>query len=217
MNPVRILIADDYEVVRCGIVTVLESEPGWTVVAQAATGWEAIEKAKKFIPDISVLDIGMPGLNGLEALQHIVKEVPHTKILIFTTDESEDVVNDALKAGAMGYLFQSDGAQALVTAVESLVQNRPFLTRRVSQIVLENYRRLRSEGRVRPTILHLSLREREILRFIAEGKRTKEIAAILNISFKTVETHRANLSRKLQVRSLTDLVRYAIRNHIIAP
>jgi len=217
MNPVRILIADDYEVVRRGITTVLESRPGWTVVAQAATGREAVEKAKKFKPDITVLDIGMPELNGLEALRQILKDVPQTKILIFTTDESEDIANNALGAGAMGYLFQSDGAEALVSAVESLVQNRPFLTPRVSQMVLENYRKFHSGAGVRPAILHLSLREREILQLVAEGKCTKEIAAILNVSFKTVETHRANLSRKLQLRSVSDLVRYAIRNHIIAP
>ena len=217
MNPVRILIADDYEVVRRGIATVLEARPGWIVVAQAATGREAVEKAKKFKPDIIVLDIGMPELNGLEALRQIQKEVPQSKVLIFTTDESEDIANDALGAGAMGYLFQSDGAEALVTAVESLMQNRPFLTPRVSQMVLENYRKFHSGARVRPAILHLSLREREILQLVAEGKCTKEIAAILNVSGKTVETHRANLSRKLQLRSVSDLVRYAIRNHIIAP
>jgi DNA-binding NarL/FixJ family response regulator len=217
MNQVRILVADDYDVVRRGIKAILDTKETWTVVAEAASGREAVEKARRFKPDIVVLEIRMPELNGLDAMRQILKDSPRTQVLIFTTDESEDLAQEALASGAHGYLFKSDKERDLVAAVESLSQDKPFFTLRVSRMVLENYRKLYLAGKGNPTHIHLSLREREILQLVAEGMSTKEIAGILIVSGKTVETHRANIMRKLNLRSVTDLVRYAIRNHIITP
>ena len=217
MNQVRILIADPYDVVRRGIRMLLETRPGWTVVAEAADGRESVEKATELQPDIVVLEIGMPKLNGLEVLRQILKDAPQVKVLIFTKDESEYLAHEALAGGAAGYLFKSDKEQDLVAAVESLSQDKPFLTPLVSRMVLESYRQLHASLKVGLAQRHLSPREREVLQLVAEGLSTKEIAGILNVSAKTVETHRANIMHKLNLRSLADLVRYAIRNHIITP
>lgn len=217
VNQVRILIADPHDVVRRGIRMLLEAKPGWTVVGEAATGRDAVEKAKKLQPDIIVLEIEMPKLNGLEALRQILEDGPQRKVLIFTKDESEYLAQEALAAGAAGYLFKSDKEQDLVAAVESLLQDKPFFTPQVSRMVLENYRKLHNDLRGRQAQRQLSSREREILQLVAEGMSSKEIAGILNVSAKTVETHRANIMHKLNFRSLADLVRYAIRNHIITP
>jgi len=217
MNQVRILIADDYEVVRRGMRCILEVIPHWKVVAEAATGREAVEKAAEFKPDIVLLDIGMPELSGLEAMRQILKNTPETKVLIFTEDESEDLARAALESGALGYLFKSATNQQLLAAVESLRQDRPYLAPSVSRMMLELYRNRSETNEARPNHQRLTPREREILQSVAEGNSTKEVASRLHVSPKTVETHRANIMRKLQFSSLADLVRYAIRNRIITP
>lgn len=217
MNQVRILIADDYEVVRRGMRCILEVMPHWKVVAEAATGREAVEKAAEFKPDIVLLDIGMPELSGLEAMRQILKNTPETKVLIFTEDESEDLARAALESGALGYLFKSATNQQLLAAVESLRQDRPYLAPSVSRMMLELYRNRSETNEARPNHQRLTPREREILQSVAEGNSTKEVASRLHVSPKTVETHRANIMRKLQFSSLADLVRYAIRNRIITP
>ena len=217
IDHVRILIADDYEVVRRGVIAILAARPKWTVIAEAANGREATEKARKLKPNVVILDIGMPELNGLDAMRQILKDVPLAKVLIFTEDESEETARDALEIGALGYLFKSDSGNELVAAVESILQDKPYMTPRVSRMMLEIYRKLHAASPERASYSRLTSREREILQSVAEGRSTKEIAATLNVSAKTVETHRANIIRKLQLSSLPDLVRYAIRNRIIAP
>ena len=218
MKPFRILIADDHELVRRGVRTVLEAQPGWQVCGEAPTGRDAVEKARELKPDVVVLDISMPDLNGLEATRQILKALPKTEILILTIHESEQVEREVLAAGARGYMLKSDDGQDLVSAVDSLRRHRPFFTTKVTKMVLDNYLRtgvpLRNTD---PSRGLLTPREREIAQLLAEGKSNKEVASALRISIKTVETHRNNLLRKLDLHSLSELVHYAIRNKMVEP
>jgi DNA-binding NarL/FixJ family response regulator len=217
MSPsLRILVADDHEVVRQGLRALLESQPGWQVVAEAANGRQAVELARRHKPDIVILDISMPELNGLEATSLILQEAPRSQVLILTVHESERVVREVLAAGARGYLMKSDAGRELVLAVEALGQRRPYFTSQVAEMMLEGYLQ---PGAPAPDDdgLRLTSREREIVQLLAEGKTNKEVASILNISVKTAETHRTNIMNKLRLHSLSELVRYAIRNHIIQP
>ena len=219
MSKVRILIADDHEVVRKGLRSLLESEDGFEVVGEASHGREAVEKATSARPDVVVLDIGMPELNGLEATRRIVKASPRTEVLILTVYETEEVIREVLRAGARGYVLKSDAGRDLVNAVESLRVHKPYFTPRVSQMVLDGYLKNASNdghgGREPREIL--TPREREIVQLLAEGKSNKEVAASLGISAKTTETHRANIMRKLNLHSVSDLVRYAVRNKMVEP
>lgn len=218
MSPVRILLADDHDVVRRGLRAILEEQPNWEICAEAVTGREAVEKTKKSKPDIVVLDFGMPELNGLEATRQILKVAPETEVVILTVHESETLIRELFAAGARGYVLKSDAGRDLVAAVESLSQHKLFFTSKVGEIVLEGLGKNglleQGVGRLRK---HLSAREQEIVRLLAEGKSNKEIGAILNISVKTVETHRANIMRKLDIHSISDLVHYAIRNKLAEP
>ncbi len=212
----RILVADDHEVVRHGVRALLEARPGWQVVAEAVDGREAVEKAKRLQPDVIILDIGMPGLNGLDAARQILKAAPKSGILILTMHESEQVVREVLAAGARGYVLKSDAGRDLVNAVEAVGRQRIFFTSSVAQVVLK--RSLgRTDGQQPPAAEPVSLthREREVVQLLGEGKSNKEVADILGISVRTAETHRSNIMHKLECGSLSDLVRYAIRNHII--
>jgi DNA-binding NarL/FixJ family response regulator len=218
MTLVRILIADDHEVVRRGVRALLEARAAWEVVGEAATGREAVEMATRLKPDVAIVDITMPDLNGLEATRRIRKVAPRTEVLILTMHDSEQVVREVLDAGARGYLLKSDAGRDLIAAVEALRQHKPFFTSTVSKMLLRAYvksTRPADEGAVAWT--QLSAREREITQLLAEGKSNKEVATALNISVKTVETHRSNIMRKLDLHSLSDLVRYAVRNRIIEP
>jgi len=216
----RILIADDHEVVRRGVRTLLESEPGWTVCAEAINGREAVEVARRLKPDIAVLDIGMEELNGLEAARQIRKVLPDCEILILTIHESEEVIREVLAAGARGYVLKSDAGRDLVTAIGTLRRHKPFLTPRVAELMLDGFidggegappaTPSRRAGRLTP-------REREFLQLLAEGRSNKEIAGVLGVSVKTAETHRKNIMRKLDLHSAGQLVRYAIRHRIIEP
>jgi DNA-binding NarL/FixJ family response regulator len=219
MAPFRILLADDHEVVRAGLRALLEEQNGWEVVAEAVDGRDAVEKASKLKPDAVVIDIAMPSLNGLEAVRQIVKAVPHTKVLVLTMYDSDPLIQQVLQAGARGYLLKSDAGRDLVSAIDALRRNKTFFTPKVSQMVLEGYldkspKDREAEGE--PESLRLTSRQREIVQLLAEGKSSKEVAAVLGLSVKTAETHRANIMRKLDCHSVTELVRYAIRNHIIA-
>ena len=219
MAPFRILLADDHEVVRAGLRALLEEQTGWEVVAEAVDGREAVDKATKLKPDAVVIDIAMPSLNGLEAVRQIVKAVPHTKVLVLTMYDSDPLIQQVLQAGARGYLLKSDAGRDLVSAIDALRRNKTFFTPKVSQMVLEGYldkspKEREAEGE--PESLRLTSRQREIVQLLAEGKSSKEVAAVLGLSVKTAETHRANIMRKLDCHSVTELVRYAIRNHIIA-
>jgi DNA-binding NarL/FixJ family response regulator len=210
----RFLVADDHEVLRRGLREILECHPGWTVVGEALTGREAVEKAVNLKPEVLILDISMPELNGVETARRVRAAVPECQILILTQHNSPQLAEAALAAGAQGYLLKSDAARDLVTAVESLRQGRPFLTAKVAQMVLEGYRQTLIQ---RGSADALTSREREVLQLLAEGKTNPQIAATLDISVKTAETHRARVMRKLQLRSIPDLVTYAVRNGLVQP
>lgn len=216
----RILIADDHELARRGIRALLESHPGWEVCGEAKDGRETVELAASIRPDIVLLDIGMPNLNGLEAARQILTSSPEVAILILTMHDSDAVVREVLRAGARGYLLKSDAGRDLVAAVEALQLQRTFFTTRVSQMVLDGFldRQTRSAGTIKDDERAgdaLTSREREVIQLLAEGKTSKEVAVTLNLSVKTAETHRTNLMRKLGLHSVADLTRYAVRNGIV--
>lgn len=211
----RILVADDHEIVRRGLVSLLRAHPGWEVCGEAADGRQAVEKTKELKPDIVILDIGMPSLNGFEATRQIVHNNPRTRVLILTVTEADEVARAVLDAGARGFIFKSDAARDLVTAVEALECGRTFFTSRVAEMVLGGYFAGHGGGaniKNRPILTH---RECEITQLLAEGKSTKEVAAMLGLSVKTAETHRSNIMRKLDLHSVAELVLYAVRNNFV--
>ena len=212
MRGVRILVADDHEIVRQGLRRLLETQPGWEVCAEATSGREAVAKARALQPDVAVLDFSMPELNGAEATRQILRESPQTEVLVLTMHDAEQLVREVLGAGARGYVLKSDGSRDLVAAVQALVAHKTFLSPGVSKVVVEGY--LRGPD-VETTADRLTPREREIVQLVAEGKSNKEIATALNISIKTVEAHRSNLMHKLNLSSVSELVRYAVRNKIV--
>jgi DNA-binding NarL/FixJ family response regulator len=218
-TPVRILVADDHEIVRRGLRAILETRPGWQVSAEAESGREAVDKARQIAPDIAIIDVSMPELNGLEATRQILKMLPQTEILILTMHENEQIVREVLDAGARGYVLKSDAGRDLVSAVEALCQHRTFFSSKISEMLLHSYLKHQDRGdAAEPTSRsRLTAREREIVQLLAEGKSNKEVATSLNISIKTAETHRTNIMNKLDLRSITELVRYAVRNNIVEP
>jgi len=210
----RIVIADDHEMVRRGLVATLTDVERWTVVAQADNGREAAELVVTHKPDIAILDLSMPELNGLDATRRILAARPETCVLILTAHESEQLVREVLAAGARGYVLKSDAGRILVRAVEALLEGQTFFTSKVARLVLEGY--LRGGGaETQESAQTLSAREREIVQLLAEGASNKDVARALGISVKTAETHRSNIMRKMQFTSLSDLVKYAVRNKII--
>jgi DNA-binding NarL/FixJ family response regulator len=216
VTPLKILVADDHEVVRRGVRALLEARPGWQVCDEAVDGREAVAKAAKSHPDVIILDIRMPVLNGLDAARQILKTSPRSQVLILTMHESEQMVREMLEAGARGYVLKSDAGRDLVAAVEALGSHRTFFTSSVAEMVLKSY----TDGRPpaeSSEISRLTPREREVTQLLAEGKGNKEVADILGMSVRTAETHRTNIMRKLECHSLSDLVRYAIRNNLIEP
>jgi DNA-binding NarL/FixJ family response regulator len=216
MESVRLLVADDHEIVRKGLRSVLEAQPGWQVLAEASDGREAVEKAKELKPDVTVLDIGMPSLNGLEASRQILKNDARAKILILTMHESDPLIRDVLDSGARGYVLKTDASRDLVSAVNAVRSNKTFFTAKVAQMVLDGYldKNPRKPDPEAPK-MRLTPRQREIVQLLAEGKSSKEVAAALGLSVKTAETHRANIMRRLDCHSVSELVRYAVRNNII--
>jgi DNA-binding NarL/FixJ family response regulator len=215
MKPLRILIADDHELFRRGVAAELTQVPGWVVAAEATNGRDAVALAASLKPDIVVLDLTMPELNGLEAARQIILADPSARILILTAHESEQLVREVLSAGAKGYVLKSDAGKTLITALQALLEGGSFFTSNVARMVLDGY--LRSDSGEAVPAQTLSAREREIVQLLAEGNSNKDIARVLNISVKTAETHRSNVMRKMGFDSLAELVRYAIRNNIIDP
>lgn len=217
MGSFRILIADDHEVVRHGVRSLLEAHPGWQVIAEASDGRDAVEKVSQLHPDVVILDIGMPNLNGLEATRQILRGHPGARVLILTMHESEQVVREVLEAGARGFILKSDAGRDLVAAVEALQRNKTFFTSKVAEMVLETFLKSKphSPEETISTRETLTPREREIVQLLAEGKSTKEVAVVLNVSVKTAETHRSNIMRKLKLHSISELVLYAVRNNIV--
>src|ERR1700716_472813 len=213
----RILIADDHEVVRRGLCTLLQSHEGWEICAEAKDGREAVEKARQLKPDVVILDVGMPNLNGLAAARQLMQQDAEVQVIVLTITDSDQVIREALDAGARGFVLKSDAARDLVTAVEAVQRNRMFFTPRVNDMVLagfldKSHNGSNGDSSKSPT---LTPREREVIQLLAEGKSSKEGACLLNLSTKTAETHRSNIMRKLDIHSIRDLVVYAVKNEII--
>lgn len=215
MGGVSILVADDHAVVRRGLRALLETQPTWKVVGEASNGRDAIEKAEKLRPDVAIIDIAMPELNGLDAATHILKATPHTRILILTMHADEELIHKTVLTGASGYLLKSDAERDLITAVEALLHKKTFFTTAASDVILDHVRWTDQNRTMQPQAGRLSLREREVVQLLSEGKSNKEVAARLNISTRTVETHRAKVMDRLNLHSFSELIRYAIRNKIV--
>ena len=217
MQTVSILIADDHAVVRRGLRVLLETQPNWKIVGETINGREAVEKAATLHPQIVILDIGMPKLNGLDAAALIFKQNPKTRILMLTMHADESIIQQTLKAGASGYVLKSDAERDLIAAVEALLHNKMFFTQAASTVVLEHLRERHKRKDLGASSDRLSVREREVVQLLAEGKSNKEIGASLNISKRTVDHHRARIMDKLHIQSLGELVLYAVRNKIVEP
>ena len=216
MPALRLLVADDHELVRRGLCVLLRGQPGWEIVAEARDGREAVKMAKECKPDVAVLDIAMPNLNGLEAARQINKAVPSTKVLILTMHESDSFIKEAIEAGVRGFVLKTDASKDLVAAVDALGHRRTFFNSEVEKVIFDGLlppcTPSLDPGKVRRS--RLTSRQCEIVQLLAEGKSTKEVATVLCLSVKTVETHRTNIMNRLDCHSVTALVRYALRNHI---
>jgi DNA-binding NarL/FixJ family response regulator len=213
----RILVVDDHAVVRRGVRSLLESHQGWEVCGEATTGRDAVEQSRQLRPDVVVMDLSLPELNGLDATRQILKDTPGTEVLVLTMHRSEELARDVLRAGARGYIMKSDADDHLIAAVDTLRQHKPFLTSTVTGFVLNDFVRRADSAQADHSPVGVTSREREIIQLVAEGRSNKEAASTLGISVKTIEAHRANIMRKLQLRTVSDLVRYAIRNKIVQP
>ena len=215
MGQLRILLADDHTVVRQGLRKVLEERPDWIVVAEAGNGRDAVKQAEELKPDVAILDVAMPLLNGIEATRQIVKRSPSTRILVLTMHADEAYVNQILKAGATGYLLKDSADVDLIQAVGAVSQGKSFFSPAVARLMLDDYVRQLADKGIIDRYESLSEREREIFQLIAEGKANKEIAHILSISPSTVETHRARIMEKLDLHSAAEIVLYAVRRGVI--
>jgi DNA-binding NarL/FixJ family response regulator len=217
-KPVRILIADDHDVVREGLRALLGSNPDWLVCGEAVTGREAIDLVRAQQPDIVVLDVSMPDLNGIEAARQIRRIAPRTEVLILTMHDSERLFGEALDIGVCGYVLKADAGRELVAAVAALARHRPFFSSGVTKTLVDGYRgQVRAASGATPSAVRLTARERQVIQLIAEGKSNKEVATVLAIAVKTVAAHRANVFQKLDIHSVAQLVRYAVRNNIVEP
>ena len=212
MLKTRVLIADDHEIVRQGLRTVVESHAGWEVCGEAVDGWDSVRKASELKPDVVALDIGMPNLNGLDAAREILRENPKAKIVFLTIYDTEHAIKAAVEIGAKGLILKSDAARELVAAVEAMQRNSTYFRSRMGQAVLRPDLRgtRRSSGKET-----LTRREKQVVQLLAEGKNTKEVASLLNVSVKTAETHRSNIMSKLGLHSITELVLYAVKNSMV--
>jgi DNA-binding NarL/FixJ family response regulator len=213
MAPVRILIADDHEIVRVGLRALLEGHAGWEVCGEANNGKEAVEKAGKLHPDLVILDVTMPQLNGLESTRRILSASPDVRILVLSMHESEKLVEEVLEIGAHGFLLKSDAGRELISFIEAILKGRRCVSSKLAKIFDQHNPKVASFS---PETT-LTGREREILQLLAEGRTSKEVALALKISTKTAETHRTNIMQKLNLHSITELTRYAIRNKIVQP
>jgi DNA-binding NarL/FixJ family response regulator len=211
------LIADDHEVVRRGLASLLQSHEGWEVCGEAKDGRQAVEMARQLKPDVVILDVGMPILNGLAATRQLAQQNPQQKTIVLTITDSDQVIREALDAGARGFVWTSDAARDLVSAVEAVRDNRMFFTSRVNDMVLAGFldKGINTSRDETPRLPKLTRREFEVIQLLAEGKSSKEVASLLNLSTKTAETHRSNIMRKLDIHSIRDLVVYAVKNDII--
>jgi DNA-binding NarL/FixJ family response regulator len=209
----RILLVDDHELVRRGIRSLLEAEEDFEICAEAADGRQAVELARELMPDVVVMDIGMPGLNGIEATRRIRKTARRTEVLVLSLHESEHFAREVLAAGARGYVFKSDAAHEVVQAVRHIRSKKQYLTKRLADSTVRLG--LAEKQSKKPVGSPLTRREREVMQLVAEGHSNRSISDVLKISIKTTETHRARIMRKLDLKSVADLVRYALREGII--
>ena len=216
MNPIRILLADDHTVIRRGLRALLERQSGFTIVAEAADGREAVELAATLDPDVAVVDIGMPNVNGIEAAGRITDKRPETTVVILSMHADESYVLRALKSGARGYLLKDSPEEDLINAINAVHQGKAFFSPVISKMLAEDYiRQIRQRG-VEDSYELLTPREREILQMLGEGNSNKEVARKLNLSLHTIETHRGNLLEKLNLHSTAELILYAVRKGIVA-
>src|SRR5579872_5932872 len=201
MKTLRILIADDHDLMRRGVKALLQSHAGWEVCGEAHTGREAVSKSEELKPDVVILDISMPELNGVEAARRIRKASPDTEVLILSVHYSDQLIREILDAGVRGYIVKSDSDRDLIIAVEALANHKPFFTPRATELILSNFSHKGVSPSELPEIIgdRLTSREREIVQLLSEGKSSKEVASVLSISVKTAETHRANIMRKLEI------------------
>ncbi|HEX3879809.1 MAG TPA: response regulator transcription factor [Bryobacteraceae bacterium] len=213
---IRILLADDHAIVRDGLRALLEKQPDMTVAGEASDGREAVQIAEENAPDVVVMDIAMPSMNGIEATRRIVATRPATAVVILSMHQDESYVLRSLKAGARGYLLKDSLRSDVVEAIRSVAQGRSFLTRKVSRLLQEDYIRQMERRGVEDSYDLLTDREREVLQLVAEGRTNKEVASVLNIGLTTVETHRTHILQKLGLHSVPELILYAVRKGIIA-
>jgi DNA-binding NarL/FixJ family response regulator len=215
-RPLRILVVDDHDVMRQGTSAVIERQSGWEVCGFASTGREAVEKSLALKPHVVVMDENMPVLNGLEATRQIKRRLPKTEILIFTADETEEMIKRFFDCGAKSVIFKAEAHHFLVDAIESLSRHKPFFTTKVAEVLFgAMLERSQTGYQGTPASERLTEREREVVQLLAEGHSNKGVAGMLGISLRTAENHRATLLHKLSLDSLASLVRYAIRNRII--
>ena len=210
----KILIADDHDVVRRGLRALLSSQPGWKVVADVADGYEAIDTAIRTTPDVIVIDCALRRMNGLETTRRVLHQMPKTEVCVFTDCAEEAVIGSALSVGARGFVLKSDAEKELLAAIEALSNHHPYFSWIVSETLLNHY--VKESGRSSATEL-LTPREREVVQLVAEGLSNKQVSRQLDLSIKTIETHRGAAMRKAGLSSTADLVRYAVRNHLVQP
>ena len=215
MSRIRILLADDHTVVRQGLRKVLEERPDWEVVAEAGDGREAVRLAEQHKPDVAILDVAMPLLNGIESTRQITRRLPNTRVLVLSMHADEAYVAQILQAGATGYLLKDSADVDLLQAVSEVAQGKSFFSPAIARVMLDDYVRQLAEKGITDRYESLSEREREIFQLIAEAKTNKEIASLLNVSPSTVETHRAHIMEKLDLHSAAEIVLYAVRRGVI--
>lgn len=216
MKPIRILLADDHTVVRKGLRLLLESVPEFQVIADASSGREAVALAEEHLPDVVVMDVAMPILNGIEAARQITAKLPQTAVVFLSMHGDESYVLRALKAGARAYLLKDSAEYDLIQAVKAVSEGKAFFSPAISKMLVEDYMRQMRERGVEDSYELLTTREREVLQLLAEGKNNKDVAALLNLSTYTVETHRSNIFQKLNLHSGAELILYAIRKGVIS-
>jgi DNA-binding NarL/FixJ family response regulator len=214
MSAFRILLADDHPIFRFGLCSLLRSHPSWEVCGEATDGRDAVEKCRQLKPDLLILDICMPKLNGMDAARQILKDNPAQAILVLTAVDSEQVVQDCLAAGVRGWVLKSDGTDDMMTAVEALQRHKSIFSSRISDLLTDVYKRHRV-GPAAANVARLSPREREVVQLLGEGKTSKEVATMLGVTLKTARTHRGNVMLKLKLHSIAELVLYAVRNEIV--
>lgn len=215
MDKIKVFIADDHKILRESLRILLSQQDDIAVVGEAAGGLEAFEKIRTLRPEIAVLDISLPQLNGLDLAARLTQEQPELKIVILTMHKSEEFVKRALGIGVKGYVLKDNALEDLIACIQAVHEGKAFLSQSVTQLVVDEFVKGMKERDAQPE--PVSVREREVLQLLAEGKSNREISKVLNLSVKTVETHRANIMRKLGLRNIADLVLYAVRNHIIEP